>query len=451
MTMKHKRDKQTLTRTCTARYDISDNQHIVNIGLARALAMWNQLVRRGTHWYIQLARICGPELASRATRYPGRFTLDKMLRPYILADRCASGVLIEYDAAWQAFFGNRKNGNEDAKPPRERKWKQSSLFFEVGRNAKPAGQWMYRLTVLGQRDKVRHVTVKLRTRPNMRMQHVKTLRLFPNNKAFMTYEVVPSSAPGARMAAIDLGIINQAVLAFDDGSSVLYSGRGYLAMDQLTNKRIAACKPKNWRKEKPEEEHPKYSEKRWCYDRKRKNIRRLACHNLTTDIIRRCKDAQVGTLIIGDLTGIRENKDWGAKGNQKLHAWPYVIIRDMLTYKAEKEGIELKRISERGTSSHCHVCGERGVREPRGVFSCRRCGKQINSDVNGAFGILNKVSPVAVKAIGVEADLPGLPSPEMGTGKDRLAQIGPACVAKYDLRNWTIYQRPIAASKAKVL
>lgn len=434
--MLYRWDKSTLTRTCVAKYEVLDGKQILETGLWYAQAMWNQLICRETHWYMQLARICGKELARKATKYPGRSALDKSLRPFCLSDRCGNGLITEYDCAWQAFFTKKKKGDREARVPSFRSWRQTSLFFD-DRSIKPLGNWKYRLTVLARKTLARHIVVKVHIRPGIQMRDIKTMRLFSNGKMCLTYEVGVVPSLGEHFAAVDLGIINQAVLAFDSGQSVLYSGKGYLAMDQLANKRISKCKPSGWESGR-KEEHSRCSDRLRSYCRKRTNTRKLVCHNLTTDIIRRCKSAQVGTLIVGDLTGIREDKNWGVVGNQKLHAWPYAIITEMLKYKAEQEGIELRQISERGTSSHCHVCGEKGVRNPRGVFTCRGCGIRVNSDVNGAFGILNKVSPVAVKAIGVEANLPSLPSLEKGTGKDRLVQIEPACVVKYDLHNWAV-------------
>lgn len=81
--------------------------------------------------------------------------------------------------------------------------------------------------------------------------------------------------------------------------------------------------------------------------------------------------------------------------------------------------------------------------------------------MNGAFNILNKVSPAPAYAergvgVGVEAIFPGLSSPGRvvekydhrpnGKGADKAqslnqySQISPTFVAKFDLRNWAIVQ-----------
>ncbi len=42
----------------------------------------------------------------------------------------------------------------------------------------------------------------------------------------------------------------------------------------------------------------------------------------------------VSIIVIGELKGIRTNKDWGSKGNRKLHAWPFEKIVKLPAYKA---------------------------------------------------------------------------------------------------------------------
>jgi transposase len=96
-------------------------------------------------------------------------------------------------------------------------------------------------------------------------------------------------------------------------------------------------------------------------------------------------------------------------------------------------------VSEAYTSKTCHFCGVIGKRVNRGKLVCQDCGVEINADVNGAFGILNKVSPGPVYAgFGAEANLPGLQSPpDIAAG---ICKVEPSIVAKFDLRNWAVRQ-----------
>ena len=66
----------------------------------------------------------------------------------------------------------------------------------------------------------------------------------------------------------------------------------------------------------------------------------------------------------------------------------WASLVDILEYKAWKAGIRYVRVDPRHTSTTCSVCGHRqamplSVR----VFSCRRCGLELDRDVNSARNI----------------------------------------------------------------
>ncbi|MFX0063468.1 MAG: IS200/IS605 family accessory protein TnpB-related protein [Candidatus Hermodarchaeota archaeon] len=96
-----------------------------------------------------------------------------------------------------------------------------------------------------------------------------------------------------------------------------------------------------------------------------------ALHALTKDIIKYCLDQGVEIILLGKLTPIRKNKDNGGKVNQKLHAWSFQKFAQLLTYKAEAVGIQIKTVSERNTSKTCSSCGRNGTRAKRGLLSVR--------------------------------------------------------------------------------
>jgi putative transposase len=124
-------------------------------------------------------------------------------------------------------------------------------------------------------------------------------------------------------------------------------------------------------------------------------------HTLSKHIVQRCVDEGVGTIVVGDLSGIREDetnresKNWGKHGNLDLHSWAFDRFTSMLEYKAEIEGITVERVSERYTSKSCSCCGRKrkANRVERGLYVCDDCGTLANADVNGAENIRQKVSP----------------------------------------------------------
>jgi transposase len=78
-----------------------------------------------------------------------------------------------------------------------------------------------------------------------------------------------------------------------------------------------------------------------------------------------------------------------------LHSWAFDRFTDLLTYKAEMEGITVEQVSERDTSKSCSCCGRerKANRVERGLYVCDECGTVANADVNGAENIRQKVSP----------------------------------------------------------
>ena len=110
-----------------------------------------------------------------------------------------------------------------------------------------------------------------------------------------------------------------------------------------------------------------------------------------------CVEKGVGTVVLGDLKGIRqqtngESRNYGKAGNLKLHAWPFDTFVQMLAYKTRLAGITIIQLSERDTSRTCSVCGCLNARSRvhRGLYICLECGATINADVNGAVNILYK-------------------------------------------------------------
>jgi IS605 OrfB family transposase len=162
----------------------------------------------------------------------------------------------------------------------------------------------------------------------------------------------------------------------------------------------------------------------------------LAVHNFTTHVIEVCAALGVGRLAVGDLTGIRQDKDFGKAMNQKLHQWPFARITEQLKWKGEEHGVEIVQVSERYTSQTCSGCGQRrkSNRVQRGLYVCDNCGLTINADVNGAVNIMSKVSPSAI-ARGVGADFASATSLVLefsnGQGKESSKGDGDFYVAKY--------------------
>ncbi|MGB9867537.1 MAG: IS200/IS605 family accessory protein TnpB-related protein [Bacillota bacterium] len=81
-------------------------------------------------------------------------------------------------------------------------------------------------------------------------------------------------------------------------------------------------------------------------------------HVATSYFIAECVGHGVGEIAIGDLNGIRESTHYGHRLNQRLHAWPYRKLINMLKYKGELAGIVVRDdVDEDNTSKTCCACG----------------------------------------------------------------------------------------------
>lgn len=107
-----------------------------------------------------------------------------------------------------------------------------------------------------------------------------------------------------------------------------------------------------------------------------------------------------GTLIvIENLKGIRSNTKQRSKQQKRaMHQWSFNRLRDLLTYKAEVHGCMVVGVDPRCTSQRCSRCGHihRYNRRSQSRFKCRKCGFELNADLNGSRNIAVKYLPVLV-------------------------------------------------------
>jgi putative transposase len=315
----------------------------------------------------------------------------------------AQAVTQELWQAYKSWFGHRRSGNGDANPPKYRKrnghvlpstitYKQSA-FRLIGKSLR-----LSRGKAVTEETGQQYLQLDLGLPPNADLSQVQQVRLVPRNGGWQAHLVcrvdVCAEAPGEGVAAVDQGIVNLATVAYSDGTTELYSGRGLLAQEYYFAKELARCKPCAWR---PGSRKKKKSKREGRLHYKKSLRTRQCLHTMSRAIIDSCVAKRVGTLVIGDLKGIRhkangDSVSHGNAGNLKLHAWPFNTFAEMLVYKAKLAGIQVEKIDERNTSCTCSRCGnvDRCARRHRGLYVCPVCNATINADVNGAINILRK-------------------------------------------------------------
>lgn len=189
-----------------------------------------------------------------------------------------------------------------------------------------------------------------------------------------------------RIAGIDLGIRNLITLAFETETGVevfQFKSRELIKDYKYWNRKIA-------------EYQSTLNKNGHCTSKRLQNLyikrdSRLkhAINAALNFIVKICRENKIKKVYIGDLTGIREKKDFG-KLNILLHNfWIRAYLIRRLKEKLEEAGIGLKPIPEWNTSSECFKCGNPVKRHYQHCVICPVCGK-INADLNGSVNILKK-------------------------------------------------------------
>ena len=283
------------------------------------------------------------------------------------------------DDSYRSWFSHRKNGDKKANPPGFRKktmlgtvtFKQNAFEILSGNRVR---------LVLPKTYERRKLILECGLAPDVILGKVQQVKLvyLPKTGDWMihfNYIVSVKYRSQGNIMGLDLGVINIIAGVISTGFSFLVPGGELLALDRYFHKEKAKCRSS--KSKKCRELNRKWSRQRNHY-----------LHVLTKWLIDLAVAQNVSSIVVGELKGIRADKDWGARGNQKLHAWPFEKIIKLLTYKAALRGIRVIKVSERNTSTTCIVCGKRakGARIKRGLFV--HCNKTFNADIVGAYNIL---------------------------------------------------------------
>ena len=191
-------------------------------------------------------------------------------------------------------------------------------------------------------------------------------------------------------AGIDLGIRNLITLAVYESDKKLtrvyqFKAKEILKEWKYWNRRIAKYQSKL-----AKSGHKGSSLKlRKLYEKRNKRLK-VAIQQMANKIVQILERYGVKEVFIGDLTGIREGKDYGKELNKLLHNfWLRKQILEILSYKLEEAGIGLTPIPEAYTSKICFNCGLEVKRPKQHFVICPKCGK-LHSDTNGAINILKR-------------------------------------------------------------
>lgn len=202
-------------------------------------------------------------------------------------------------------------------------------------------------------------------------------------------------------ASLDLGLNNLATLASNNPNikPIIINGRPIKSCNRWFNKRKAYLQSKLHSDKLSTPPKNCLSSKR--LDRlsiKRSNKIDYYLHKSSKQIIDYLKQNNITKLVIGKNDNWKQNINIGKKNNQNFVNVPHAKFIEILTYKAQKEGIKVTITEESYTSKTSFLDNElpkkqnkyAGKRVKRGLFKSSN-GIKVNADLNGALQILTKV------------------------------------------------------------
>ena len=241
------------------------------------------------------------------------------------------------------------------------------------------------------------------------LKDIRQVRITPEN-GYIVVEIIYSKEEKKHVntesyVGLDIGLNNLAMVGGNKIKPVFINGRPLKSINQFYNKELArlksrqdSCNNKNVNSNKIKTlSYKRYTK---IKDYLHKESRRLVNHLVSNNVSR---------VVIG------HNKDWkqdinlGKVNNQKFVQIPFNMFIQMVTYKAELEGIEVVQREESYTSKCSflddeEICKHKtymGRRIKRGLFKSHQ-GRLINADLNGALNILRKEIPNAFSGYGIE-------------------------------------------------
>lgn len=192
---------------------------------------------------------------------------------------------------------------------------------------------------------------------------------------------------GDSIIGVDIGEIHP-IVSHDGADTRIFNGRYIRSLYRLRNKVLADFSRAMSQCKRHSKRWWKLTRRKWKRIQKIDNQIKDALHQHITKFLKYCQAKSVGTIVLGDLTGVRVTIDFGKRTNQKLHQWACGKIMDLITYKAKALGIKVRVINEAYTSQTCPKCGNRKKPTNRN-YTCS-CGFKYHRDGVGTINIRQK-------------------------------------------------------------
>lgn len=194
-------------------------------------------------------------------------------------------------------------------------------------------------------------------------------------------EAEPCRADGSLTPiAVDLGLANlstSVILRDGKAADITFhkGGEAIMRRNHFAAFRTSLGKAKKlWRIKSA-----KGKEKRWMRDLN---------HKISSAIVEKALKIEKPVIVLEKLKHIRKRMKYSKKMNCLLHSWSFAQLQSFIEYKAAWNSIPVAYVKADYTSQCCSRCGhtEKANRQGR-TFRCRKCGYELNADVNAAINI----------------------------------------------------------------
>lgn len=120
-------------------------------------------------------------------------------------------------------------------------------------------------------------------------------------------------------------------------------------------------------------------------------FQRWANHGIAKRLVQYAKDTKAA-IVLEDLTHIRSRMTVRKRQRAKQHNWGFSQLRQLISYKAQLAGVPVVLVDPRNTSRTCNRCGfaSKRNRKSQTEFSCIRCGRKANADINAARNLADR-------------------------------------------------------------
>ena len=319
--------------------------------------------------------------------------MDKRIRKtHPLHSQTVQTVRRRYFQALRSYHTHRRNGNTKAMPPQNTRehftpaWLKSAIRFELNLLGK------YLFLAMGKGRSA--LQIKLPDTFDMsdveQVVVVELVYIHGRYALHMVYrdDAEPPDATGDEVLGIDLGEIHPMV-THDGKETLIFNGRYIRSLYRLRNKALAHFQKLIANCEKFSTGYRRLVQRKWKYLHRLDRQIMDAFHKHTSKLRDVCIRRGIGTVVIGDLKGIRRRMKYGRRANQKLHQWAFGKLASVISYKCEAVGIKVVSCDEAYTSQTCPACGERRKPTNRN-YRCKACGFTYHRDGVGAINIRKK-------------------------------------------------------------